>query len=146
MRHGRRMPGYSMVFWAVFIALILLPLLSLAIEVGRYSYARAEIAKAADAAALAAAIEIDRSVFRESGNLVATSQAWGQAQAYANSNVQYLSSYGIRAVVTSVRVDNASHAVRVVVTADLEALFPSALLVTPVSETGVAIIRAETFE
>ena len=71
----RRLPWYSMSFWAVFIVRVLLPLLALAIEVGRYSCARAEVAKAADAAALAAAIEINRPVFRETGQLVVAGQA-----------------------------------------------------------------------
>jgi uncharacterized membrane protein len=50
--------GYSLTFWTIFFGFIL-------IELGRYFYARAEIAKAADAAALAAAAEISQQVFEE---------------------------------------------------------------------------------
>jgi len=41
----------------------------LGIELGRYYYSRAEIAKAADAAALAAATEISQREFEETGDL-----------------------------------------------------------------------------
>jgi len=47
--------GYSMTFWTVFFGFVMIPIMALGIELGRYFYARAEIAKAADAAALAAA-------------------------------------------------------------------------------------------
>lgn len=140
----RRLPGYSMTFWAIFIALVLLPLLALAIEVGRYSYARAEVAKAADAAALAAAIEIDRPVFQETGLVVVTGQAWAEAQAYASWNTQYLSARGIHAVVTGISVNNTNHTVEVVVSANLDRLFPSVVPDIVVSEAGLARVRAET--
>ncbi|MGA2110604.1 MAG: pilus assembly protein TadG-related protein [Anaerolineales bacterium] len=144
MRRRWRVPGYSMVFWACFIALVLLPLLALAIEVGRYSFARAEVAKAADAAALAAAIEIDRSVFRETGLVVVTPQAWAEAQAYASLNTGYLSSLGVHAMVTGIEVDNGNRTVEVVVSANLERLFPSIIPNIMVSEVGLASVRAET--
>jgi uncharacterized membrane protein len=57
--------GYSLTFWTIFFGFILIPILALSIELGRYFYARAEIAKAADAAALAAAAEISQQVFEE---------------------------------------------------------------------------------
>ena len=42
--------AYSLTFWTVFFGFILIPIMALGIELGRYYYARAEIAKAADAA------------------------------------------------------------------------------------------------
>ena len=66
--------GYSATFWAVFFGFVLVPILALSIELGRYFYARAEIAKAADAAALAAAAEIRTRVFEETGDLKPTSK------------------------------------------------------------------------
>jgi len=142
----RRLPGYSMTFWAIFIALVLLPLLALAIEVGRYSFARAEVGQAADAAALAAAIEINRPVFQDTGQLVVTGQAWAEAQAYASWNTQYLSAQGIHAMVTGISVDNTNHTVEVVVSANLERLFPSVVPDIVISEHGLARVRAETSE
>ncbi|HEX7433329.1 MAG TPA: pilus assembly protein TadG-related protein [Anaerolineaceae bacterium] len=55
--------GYSMTFWAVFIGLVLIPALSLAIELGRYFYDISEVAKAADTAAVAASAEINQQIF-----------------------------------------------------------------------------------
>lgn len=144
MKRQWQATGYSMVFWACFIALVLLPLLALAIEVGRYSFARAEVAKAADAAALAAAIELNRSVFRSTGQVLVTSQAWAEAQAYASLNTGYLSALGVHAMVTGIEVDNANQTVRVVVTANLDRLFPSVVPDIVVSEVGLARVRAET--
>jgi Flp pilus assembly protein TadG len=135
-----------MTFWAIFIALVLLPLLALAIEVGRYSYARAEVAQAADAAALAAAIEIDRPVFQQTGQAIVTGQAWAETQAFASWNTQYLSAQGIHAMVTGISVDNTNHTVEVVVSANLERLFPSVVPDIVISEHGLARVRAETSE
>ena len=49
--------GYAMAFWAIFLGTVMVPLMVLAWDVGRLFYARGEIQKAADAAALAAARE-----------------------------------------------------------------------------------------
>lgn len=66
-----------MTFWAVFIGLVMIPALALAIELGRYFYAISEVAKAADAAAVAASAEINQQVFQDTGSLVPTSRTWG---------------------------------------------------------------------
>jgi Flp pilus assembly protein TadG len=94
--------GYSMTFWAVFFGFVMIPIMALGIELGRYFYARAEIAKAADAAALAAAAEINQRVFEASGNLSPTSQTWANAQAFASMNNGYLMQLGINPIVTGV--------------------------------------------
>ena len=49
--------GYVTAFWAIFLGTVMVPLMVLAWDVGRLFYARGEIQKAADAAALAAARE-----------------------------------------------------------------------------------------
>ena len=41
--------GYSLTFWTVLFGFVLIPILALSIELGRYFYARAKIAKAAHA-------------------------------------------------------------------------------------------------
>ena len=67
LHHDRR--GYTMTFWAVFIGFVLVPTFALAIELGRYFYAISEVAKAADAAAVAASAEINARTFK-------TAAAW----------------------------------------------------------------------
>ena len=136
--------GYSMTFWTIFFGFILIHILALSIELGRYFYARAEIAKAADAAALAAAAEISQRVFEEIGDLQPTSKTWANAQAFASLNNGYLSRYGVHAVVTGITVDEREDTVLVQVSANLERLFPSVVPEVVVTEGGFAEIRAFT--
>ena len=136
--------GYSMTFWTIFFGFILIPILALSIELGRYFYARAEIAKAADAAALAAAAEISQRVFEDTGDLQPTSKTWANAQAFASLNNSYLSRYGVSAVVTGITVDEGEDTVLVQVSANLERLFPSVVPNVLVTETGQAQIHAFT--
>ena len=136
--------AYSMTFWAVFFGFILIPIMALSIELGRYFYARAEIAKAADAAALAAASEINQRVFEETGNLQPTSKTWANAQAFASMNNSYLAQYGVSAVVTGITVNAGEDTVLVQVSANLERLFPSVVPDVVVTERGYAEIQSFT--
>lgn len=134
--------GYSLTFWTIFFGFILIPILALSIELGRYFYARAEIAKAADAAALAAAAEISQRVFEETGDLQPTSKTWANAQAFASMNNSYLAQYGVHAVVTGISVDAGDDTVLVRVSANLERLFPSVVPEVLVNEAGNAKISS----
>ena len=136
--------AYSLTFWTVFFGFILIPIMALGIELGRYYYARAEIAKAADAAALAAAAEISQRVFEETGDLQPTSRTWANAQTFASMNNGYLSQYGVHAVVTGISVDAGDDTVLVQVSANLDRLFPSVVPDVTVTESGIAEIRAFT--
>ncbi|HLB49592.1 MAG TPA: pilus assembly protein TadG-related protein [Anaerolineales bacterium] len=55
----------------------------LAVGIGRYFYARTEMFKSADGAALAAVQEVDVRVFLDTGQIVLLSLAYGRAQEYA---------------------------------------------------------------
>lgn len=134
--------GYSLTFWTIFFGFILIPILALSIELGRYFYARAEIAKAADAAALAAAAEISQRIFEETGDLQPTSKTWANAQAFASMNNGYLAQYGVNAVITGITVDAGEDTVLVQVSANLERLFPSVVPDVIVVESGFAEIRS----
>lgn len=136
--------AYSLTFWTVFFGFILIPIMALGIELGRYYYARAELAKAADAAALAAAAEINQRVFEETGDLQPTSRTWANAQAFASMNNGYLAEYGVHAVVTGISLDASEDTVLVQVSANLERLFPSVVPDVVVTENGFAEIRAFT--
>ncbi len=131
-----------MTFWTVFFGFVMIPIMALGIELGRYFYARAEIAKAADAAALAAAAEINQRIFEASGDLLPTSMTWSNAQAFASMNNNYLGQYGVNAVVTGITVDAGKDTVLVQVSANLDCLFPSVVPEVIVSERGFAEIRA----
>jgi Flp pilus assembly protein TadG len=136
--------GYSLTFWTGFFGIILIPIMALSIELGRYFYARAEVAKAADAAALAAAAEISQQVFEETGDLQPTSKTWANAQEFASMNNGYLSRYGVNAVVTGISVNPGDDTVLVQVSANLDRLFPSVVPNVLVTESGYAEIRSFT--
>jgi Flp pilus assembly protein TadG len=136
--------GYSLTFWTGFFGIILIPIMALSIELGRYFYARAEIAKAADAAALAAAAEINQRVFEETGDLQPTGKTWSNAQEFAGMNNGYLSRYGVNAVVSGISVDAGEDTVLVQVSANLDRLFPSVVPDVAVTESGYAEIRSFT--
>jgi Flp pilus assembly protein TadG len=142
MRRDNR--GYSMTFWAVFIGFVLIPSLALAIELGRYFYAISEVAKAADAAAVAASAEINQRTFRDSGSLIPTGKTWSNAQSYVAQNSAGLAAKGVHAYVTGIQVSGGENMVRVDVSANLSILFPSVAPNVTVTQTGVAKLRAFT--
>lgn len=112
--------GYSLTFWTVFFGFVLIPILALSIELGRYFYARVKIAKAA------AAAEISQRAFVETGDLQTTS----------NLNNGYLSRYGVNKVVTGINVDSGKDKVSVQVSANIYRLFPIVMQNVLVTETG----------
>ena len=142
MRRDQR--AYTMTFWAVFIGFVMVPSLALAIELGRYFYAISEVAKAADAAAVAASAEINQRTFRDSGALVPTDKTWANAQSYVSQNTAGLSAKGVHAYVTGIEVRGGENMVRVSVSADLSILFPSIVPKVTVFQVGVAQLRAIT--
>jgi uncharacterized membrane protein len=136
--------AYSMTFWAVFIGLVLIPIFALAIELGRYFYAIAEIQKAADAAAVAASAEINPTVFQDTGGFDPTSRTWETAQSYVSSNTASLIAKGVHAFVTGIQVSGRDNTVRVSVSANLSILFPSVVPKVLVTQTGMAKLRGLT--
>lgn len=132
--------AYTMTFWALFIGLIVAPLMALTIEVARFFAARAQISAAADAAALAAAVEIDFPLYQQSG-IVSLSP--GVSKAWANrivlSNCTQLISQGVQAGVTDISLRG--NTVEVVVSANLDRLFPAIIPDIHVTETGKAEVR-----
>jgi hypothetical protein len=102
------------------------------------------IARAADAAALAAAAEISQRVFEETGYLQPISKTWANAQEFANMNNGYLSRYGVNAIVTGISVDPGEDTVLVQVSANLDRLFPRVVPDVMVTERASAEIRSFT--
>lgn len=142
MRRDQR--AYAMTFWAVFIGFVMVPALALVIELGRYFYAKSEVANAADAAAVAAAAEIEQSIFRDSGALVPTDKTWAIAQNYVSQNNGDLFAKGVHIYVTGIQILGGENMVWVSVSADLSILFPSVVPRVVVTETGIAKLRALT--
>jgi Flp pilus assembly protein TadG len=136
--------AYAMTFWAVFIGFVMIPAFAMAIELGRYFYAISEVAKAADAAAVAASAEINQRTFQDSGSLVPTSNTWANAQSYVSQNAAGLDAKGVHAYVTGIQISGGENTVRVDVSANLSILFPAVVPNVTVMQTGVAKLRALT--
>jgi hypothetical protein len=134
--------AYSSTFWALFIGVVVLPLFALGFDVGRYLYARQEIGKAADAAAVAAAAEINQRTFVAKGELHPTSATYAWAQHYANMNNDYLGGLKIYPHITSIRINDAQDTVYVGVGVDISSLFPSIVPEVIVEETGTGQVRS----
>lgn len=123
MKHQR---GQTTVFFALILTGLLL-LTAVGIEIGRIVYARGEVGKAADAAALAAASRIDITLYRETGQVVFLPDVYDFAQTYATLNSTYLASRSIPITVTRASIDEVSLTVSVSVTANLSSLLPAVL-------------------
>ena len=71
--------GYSMAFWAMFIAFVAVPMMALLWDASRYMDLRGELQMAADAAAVAAAQDADVPHFRQTGEVRLGAGATGAA-------------------------------------------------------------------
>jgi len=102
-------------------------LTALILEVGRLVYARGEVAKCADAAALAAASQVDVAEYRDTGRMVFLPDVYAVAQNFAGMNSSYLAGRSIPVTVTQIQIDPTSQVVAVTVAADLSPLLPALL-------------------
>ena len=130
-RRGRG--AYSTLFWISFLTFCVVPMVALAITAGRYFYARGEMYKCADAAALAAAQEVDVAHYIQTGEAIMSPSAYGMAQAYADMNSDYLARYKIHPYVTGISVDMANRVVTVDMAGTTSELVP---LIGPVTLYG----------
>lgn len=118
--------GQTTVFFALILTGLLL-LTAVGIEIGRIVYARGEVGKAADAAALAAASRVNVVLYRETGEIEFLPDVYTTAQSYASMNSTFLRSRNIGVAVTGISVDPATMVVSVSVSADLSSLIPGVL-------------------
>jgi Flp pilus assembly protein TadG len=122
----KRQCGQTTVFFALILTGLLL-LTAVAVEIGRIVYARGEVGKAADSAALAAASQIDVATYREIGEIVFLPEVYAEAQNYASMNSVFLRRRHIGVAVTGISVNPATQVVSVTVSADLSSLIPGIL-------------------
>ena len=122
----RQQHGQMTVFFALILTGLLL-LTAVGIEIGRIVYARGEVGKAADAAALAAASRIDVVLYRETGEIQFLPDVYATAQSYASMNSAFLRGRHIGVAVTGISVDAVTQVVSVSVAADLSSLIPGVL-------------------
>lgn len=134
----REESGATIAMFAFFVGFVLVPLLGLAIEMGRYSIVRGHVQNAADAAALAAAQEVDVELWREYGVFEFKPSVYALAQSYASENAAELESKGVHVQVVSISVNPVTKAVEVVCRADVSSLFPAGVPGTIITQTGTA--------
>jgi len=134
--------GYSVTWWAAFFTFLMLPLLSMAIGIGRYAIAAAEVQEAADLAALAASRDIIVRLFEDEGYIWFADQVpYRRAEYYANLNTNYLDAQGIRVRVTYMYADNLEQTVTVRCAADVSPLFLQVFPRLVLEREGIAQIR-----
>jgi hypothetical protein len=135
--------GYSMAWWAAFLALCLVPLFVLAVEVSRYANIVADVQQAADAAALAAVREIDPDLWKYRGQeRLLASWVNQRAQEYISRNT---ATAATRLAVTGAGVERREQEgvllVRVEVAGNLRGLWESVLPGRQVKRVGIAALR-----
>ena len=87
---SRSRKAYSTLFWIGFLTFCMVPLLALAQNLGRYFYSRAEMYNCADAAALAAAQEVDVPHYLLTREAMLKPSAFELASSYGGMNSDYL--------------------------------------------------------
>jgi Flp pilus assembly protein TadG len=137
----KRESGQTTIFFTLILTGLLL-LTAVGIEIGRIVYARGELGKAADAAALAAVAQVDLSYYRETGQVRFLPNVYVMAQNFASRNSTYLQSRHIAVTVTDIFVDPDQQTVFVTVSADLSSLLPKILAFNGMyAVTGYAEVR-----
>jgi Flp pilus assembly protein TadG len=134
--------GYSTLFWALFLATVLVPLMAMTIELGRFFYARQAITNASDSAALAAATEIDRNLYKSNGSVILTPSVYSWAQKAALSSGSTLEKAGVNPMVGNIFIKGTT--VTVVVSANLDLLFPSIVPDITITKYGTAQVKLLT--
>ncbi len=134
--------GYSVSLWTAFFTFLMLPILSMAIGIGRYAVAAAEVQEGADLAALAAARDILVRLYENEGYVQFADQVpYWRAEHYANLNTYYLAQHGIHVDVESITIDEAHDTITVRVSANLDPLFPQVFPDIIVVREGEAQVR-----
>jgi len=116
--------GDSLVLWALFMAIVVLPLMLVAIEGTRLLYLRGEVQKCADAAAEAAARQLDIPTYEHTGVPVFRPGSYGEAFQVAALNASYLFQRGVYVQPEGIFVDNSTRTVLVQLRATVRPLIP----------------------
>lgn len=133
--------GYSTTWVAGFMAFVLVPLLTMAIGLGRYAFAAAEVQEAADLAALAAVRDVNVRHFEQTGQITFSGLVYPRAVYYANSCTNYLAERHIVVRVDAIIPNNGDQTVTVRVSADVSSLFPSYFPNITITRQGTAQIK-----
>lgn len=120
--HRRRSEQGQIIHFFMFIIMALGLMTMVGLQIGRIVYARGEVGKASDAAALAAASRVDVPTYRDTELVVFLPDAHDTTQDHASRNTGFLASHGISVLVSQILIDPGSLFVYVSVSADLSSL------------------------
>lgn len=137
LRH--RESGIATIYTALFIALVIGPLLALGIEIGRYAETRTVIQQAADLAALAAAQEANLLAFQETGTQILLPTAQNVAQDYIARNLDRAKAQHIQVAVRDIAIQG--NLATCEVEADVSELFPKFIGHVTIHVIGIAEMR-----
>jgi uncharacterized membrane protein len=107
--------------------LVLGLMLAVSLHFRRIVYSRGEVSKAADAAALTAACQLDLAAYWEISQIPFLPNTPAMTQDYTTFNAGFLVRHGIGVSVSQILVDSESQLVYVTVVADLASLLPGFL-------------------
>lgn len=140
LRRGQR--GMSTLTVMYFCAFVLVPLFVVSLGIGRYMHAYSVLYTAADAAALAAAQDIDAEYYKLTGEIRFMPWAADEAGYYVMYNSDWLVARQIYPEMTHVHLHHGRHVVEVTVGANVQDLFagfigPVWMEATAEAEVGV---------
>lgn len=133
--------GFSYAWTAMLFTFLVVPLMLLAVQYGRAVNTKDALQSAADAAALAAAAQVDIDHFRRTGTIRLRGSVYPVAQSYAARTFRQLGPRDVTPRVVAIVPDDATRTVRVVVEAQVSALFGYPVTVRA---EGTAQVRAIT--
>ncbi|NLI41370.1 MAG: hypothetical protein GX421_09355 [Caldisericales bacterium] len=133
--------GISMVFFALVLALLILPLLSVATDLTRYVWVRSVLQRGADAAAEAAAQRADIAHFQQTGEVRFEIDAQTEAVRVASAHVSPLLAKMVYPSLDYVVLDEGRNTVHVGLSANSRLLIAGGLRGTTVRVDGVAELR-----
>lgn len=141
MRNQHREQGFSMAFFALFMAFIAIPLTAVAVDLTRYVWVRSVLQRAADAAAESAALEADIACFQATGETRFNANALPEAIRMASTTVSPLVSSHVYPSLDYLELDETQNTVRVGLSATTRLLVAAGLTGTTIRVEGTSQLR-----
>lgn len=137
----RREQGISMAFFALVMALLAVPLMSVAVDLSRYTWIRSVLQRGADAAAEAAVQRIDIEHFQKTGAVRFEIDAQAEAVRVASAHVSPLLASMVYPSLDYVILDESNATVHVGLSANSQLLITAGRVGTTVRVDGIAQLR-----
>jgi len=137
----RREQGISMAFFALVMALLAVPLMSVAVDLSRYTWIRSVLQRGADAAAEAAVQRVDIEHFQKTGEIRFEIDAQAEAVRVASAHVSPLLASMVYPSLDYVILDESNATAHVGLSANSRLLITAGRVGTTVRVDGIAQLR-----